>query len=51
MMSLQEQNAALLQDAYTLQQQNETLQKEMLASNVAVGFVLILTLGYTVGKS
>lgn len=48
MMSLQEQNAALLQDAYTLQQQNETLQKEMLASNVAVGFVLILTLGYTV---
>lgn len=48
MVSLQEQNAALLQDAYTLQQQNETLQKEMLASNVAVGFVLILTLGYTV---
>lgn len=48
MMSLQEQNTALLQDAYTLQQQNETLQKEILASNVAVGFVLILTLGYTV---
>lgn len=47
-MLLQEQNAELLQEAVILQQQNETLQKEMLASNVAVGFVLILTLGYTV---
>ncbi|MDE7339281.1 MAG: hypothetical protein K2N80_01805 [Lachnospiraceae bacterium] len=46
--SLQEQNAALLQDVYTLQQQNETLQREMLAADVAIGFVLILTLGYTV---
>lgn len=46
--SLQEQNAALLQDVYILQQQNEVLQREMLAADVAIGFVLILTLGYTV---
>ena len=48
MMLLQEQNAELLQETVAIQQQNETLQKEMLASDVAVGFVLILTLGYTV---
>ena len=48
MILLQEQHAALLQDAYALLLRNEALQKYMLASNIAVGFVLILTFGYIV---
>lgn len=38
-----------LQEQYTqMQEQNTDLQYHMLASNIAIGFALLLTLGYTV---